>query len=272
MDIGSKIRKIRKENDLSQEQFAQRFHVTRQTVSNWENNKNYPDMGTLKQISDEFQISFDTLLKDDIEWMESIDQTKKKAIERKRVIIILIVLWCLASMFLFWYLSDAFKATKNGERINTSTNVRMLVNLPDSEPSRAITYTLEVDDDTERYQKKLNKLRKLVLGRIEGDIPAVFTNENSEVTLYFQDVIYQNVRPEKIISVKAELENVVSSDEYEKILNYSFENGKIRFHFAPDFVVYSKDEIDWYNCVIIVEYMMDSKKYNSITAFTVIEG
>ena len=52
---------------MSQEQFADLFHVTRQTVSNWENNRNYPDMFSLKQISDTFQVSFDMLLKDDLE-------------------------------------------------------------------------------------------------------------------------------------------------------------------------------------------------------------
>ena len=51
---------------MSQEQFADLFHVTRQTVSNWENNRNYPDMFSLKQISDTFQVSFDMLLKDDL--------------------------------------------------------------------------------------------------------------------------------------------------------------------------------------------------------------
>ena len=39
MEIGKQIQKIRKENNLSQEQFGKSFHVTRQTVSNWENKK-----------------------------------------------------------------------------------------------------------------------------------------------------------------------------------------------------------------------------------------
>ena len=35
---------------MSQEEFAQRYHVTRQTISNWENEKNYPDLETLVKI------------------------------------------------------------------------------------------------------------------------------------------------------------------------------------------------------------------------------
>ncbi len=96
MDIGSKIRQIRKENHMSQEQFAQEFHVTRQTVSNWENNKNYPDMETIRAISVKYQISFDTLLKDDIELLNEIDQTKKKAVIWKKKYMIALVVMILA--------------------------------------------------------------------------------------------------------------------------------------------------------------------------------
>ena len=52
MQLGQTIQKIRKENHLTQEEFAEIFHVTRQTVSNWENEKSYPDLLTLVAISD----------------------------------------------------------------------------------------------------------------------------------------------------------------------------------------------------------------------------
>ena len=53
MQLGQTIQKIRKENHLTQEEFAEIFHVTRQTVSNWENEKSYPDLLTkcLRRIS-----------------------------------------------------------------------------------------------------------------------------------------------------------------------------------------------------------------------------
>ena len=56
MNIGAKIIEIRKKGNMTQEDFAKIFHVTRQTVSNWENQKSYPDLQTLVQISDEFDI------------------------------------------------------------------------------------------------------------------------------------------------------------------------------------------------------------------------
>lgn len=51
MEVGKRIAKIRKENNLSQEKFAEKYYVTQQTVSHWENGKTYPDLMTLVQIS-----------------------------------------------------------------------------------------------------------------------------------------------------------------------------------------------------------------------------
>lgn len=65
MNLGNKIQKIRKDNKISQEAFAEVLNVTRQTVSNWENQKNYPDIETLILISDKYNISLDVLLKGD---------------------------------------------------------------------------------------------------------------------------------------------------------------------------------------------------------------
>ena len=44
MDIGKQIVNIRKAQQLTQEEFGSLFHVTRQTVSNWENRKSFPDL------------------------------------------------------------------------------------------------------------------------------------------------------------------------------------------------------------------------------------
>ena len=65
MNIGTQILKIRKEKGLTQEEFGKIFHVTRQTVSNWENEKSYPDLQILIDISNRFDISLDVLIKED---------------------------------------------------------------------------------------------------------------------------------------------------------------------------------------------------------------
>lgn len=71
MKLGQTIINIRKERKMTQEEFARIFHVTRQTVSNWENEKSYPDLETLVRISEEFQISLDAMLKEDVQMVKN---------------------------------------------------------------------------------------------------------------------------------------------------------------------------------------------------------
>lgn len=89
MDLGNKICKIRKDNNLTQEEFAEKYNVTRQTVSSWENCKSYPDLDTLVRISDDFSISLDVLLKEDKKVIKDIDKNVKNNKRNKKVIIVL---------------------------------------------------------------------------------------------------------------------------------------------------------------------------------------
>ena len=92
MNLGNKILKIRKDNKMSQEQFAEILNVTRQTVSNWENGKNYPDIETLIKISDKFNVSLDILLKGDKEMIKDINKKIKNNKVLKIIIAVLIVI------------------------------------------------------------------------------------------------------------------------------------------------------------------------------------
>ena len=76
MNIGEKIIEIRKERKMTQEDFAKIFHVTRQTVSNWEHEKSYPDLQMLIDISNQFEISLDTLIKEDSKMVKTIDKER----------------------------------------------------------------------------------------------------------------------------------------------------------------------------------------------------
>lgn len=62
MEFGDKIKELRTKNQLTQEKFAIRLNVTRQAVSNWENNRNLPDLELLILISTIFHISLDELI------------------------------------------------------------------------------------------------------------------------------------------------------------------------------------------------------------------
>ncbi len=61
-DIGKNIKKLRMQKDIIQEQLAERLHVTRQAVSNWENGKTQPDVETLSMLAECFEISVEELI------------------------------------------------------------------------------------------------------------------------------------------------------------------------------------------------------------------
>lgn len=65
MNLPNKIIKLRKENDWSQEDFAERLNVSRQAISRWENGTALPDAQNILQISELFHVSTDYLLNDD---------------------------------------------------------------------------------------------------------------------------------------------------------------------------------------------------------------
>ena len=62
MNFGEQIKKIRLENNLTQEQLAAMLHVSRQTISSWENNRNLPDLEMVVEISKQFHLSLDQLI------------------------------------------------------------------------------------------------------------------------------------------------------------------------------------------------------------------
>lgn len=63
MELSKQIKKYRTEANLSQEELADKIYVSRQTISNWENGKNYPDIKSLVLMSEVFQVSLDNLVK-----------------------------------------------------------------------------------------------------------------------------------------------------------------------------------------------------------------
>ena len=98
MKLGQTILDIRKERKMTQEEFAQIFHVTRQTVSNWEKEKNYPDLETLIFMSDEFNISLDVMLKEDKKMVKKLNKeiTFSKRFKKNAILILVCIVAALA--------------------------------------------------------------------------------------------------------------------------------------------------------------------------------
>ena len=87
MELGKQIKKYRAAAKLSQEELAEKVFVSRQTVSNWENDKNYPDVKSLVLMSEVFQVSLDDLVKGDLEKMKTeIDAQEYAAFQKDSAI------------------------------------------------------------------------------------------------------------------------------------------------------------------------------------------
>lgn len=76
MNFSENIKKLRKENNLSQEELAEKLNVSRQSVSKWESNSAYPEMDKIIQISNMFNVGIDELLNKDIREVQEEKQVK----------------------------------------------------------------------------------------------------------------------------------------------------------------------------------------------------
>ncbi len=106
MELGKQIKKYRQEVQLSQEELADRVYVSRQTISNWENDKSYPDVNSLVLLSEIFQISLDNLIKGDIEVMKDVIQ-KEEIVKMNRygkIYTIMLIVTAISVVPLFMWL------------------------------------------------------------------------------------------------------------------------------------------------------------------------
>ena len=136
MQLGQMIAKIRKEQGMTQETFAKKFDVTRQTVSNWENEKSYPDLHTLIKISDEFNLSLDVLLKGDTTMVKDIDKKIKKQPFYIGIIIGLVII--VVALFSFIYVNDKSLSDTTKDYADLMLNSAVSIEIHDSQSDKLI--------------------------------------------------------------------------------------------------------------------------------------
>ncbi|MCF6515592.1 helix-turn-helix domain-containing protein [Lactobacillus sp. S2-2] len=104
MILAEQLKNKREEKGLSQNELANRLHLTRQTISRWETGKTVPNLDTLVQLSDELNISLDQLLRDDdLETVTHISRDVKKK-KWYKIILLLIIIIAL----IFWVMMGVF--------------------------------------------------------------------------------------------------------------------------------------------------------------------
>lgn len=91
MEIGRKLKDARLHSSLTQENVAEEIHVSRQTISNWENEKFYPDIISIIKLSNLYSISLDELLKGDNKMIEHLAESTNIVNSNKKLISVIIM-------------------------------------------------------------------------------------------------------------------------------------------------------------------------------------
>lgn len=91
MKIGDKLKEARLRKNMTQEEVAEKIFVSRQSISNWENNKTYPDIGNVIALSDLYEISLDKLLKGSDSFMKHLEESTDIVKSNKKLMAIVIL-------------------------------------------------------------------------------------------------------------------------------------------------------------------------------------
>ena len=115
MEYNEKLKELRVKNNMSQEQLAEQLHVTRQTVSKWEQGINQPDIYTLKQYSTIFNVSLDELIGE-----STITNTREQRYKRTNKVLfltstLLFVFSVISILVMLRFLQDIIPAHYNSQ-------------------------------------------------------------------------------------------------------------------------------------------------------------
>lgn len=105
MQLGAQLKSARQKLGVTQEIVAVELHVSRQTISSWENERSYPDIASLIALSDYYQLSLDELLKEDNGMADDLARKERALKEAQRiwlmsyVVNLLLLLLLLADRF-----------------------------------------------------------------------------------------------------------------------------------------------------------------------------
>lgn len=117
MEIGKKLKNARIDSGFTQESVAEKINVSRQTISNWENEKSYPDIISVIKLSDLYSISLDHLLKEDTKMIEHLEESTNVVKSNKTLIyavlanILLIIIFVVLNLFIaknYYFLIGVF--------------------------------------------------------------------------------------------------------------------------------------------------------------------
>lgn len=88
MELATHIKEHRARLGMSQEELAEAIFVSRQTISNWETDRTYPDVQSLLLLSNLFDVSVDSLIKGDVEEMKAMLSAEAQKLNKLSLVMV----------------------------------------------------------------------------------------------------------------------------------------------------------------------------------------
>ena len=286
---GKNIAKLRGNMKISQRKLADKMQlvgidIDKNAIQRIECGKRFVTDIEIIAFSKVFDVTFDELIKGDPAFVRETDENKRRMAKNKRWIWILLIVILLMASGMAWFLTHVGVGTDDGERIQSETSVKMVVNLPGQNPSRAITRTyIAAKFDALSAFEQMEKLAETT-GNVEGDIPCTRIDKRgkSEICLVFQDRDYNDINPEVkdvTIFTSPGLPPEIT-ERTDKEFDYQYVDGQLRLY-ATDFLEeqeltfgkYTGDEGDITYvmvCYFLVRYVYEGEAYVSMTAVDVL--
>lgn len=192
MDIGKKIKKYREQSNISQDELALKVFVSRQTISNWETNKSYPDIKSLAMLSNIFKVSLDDFIKEDIKEMKrKVDSSQIKKFNVLNLVFFFEMLIMIISAYplfkidgyigvIIWFVIFIITLITSviAERFKKSNNVQTYKEIISFLENKNLTYEEEQQELGKRvYQKIVFAIGAAVIALIICLI-TIFITEN----------------------------------------------------------------------------------------------
>lgn len=176
--IGDRIYSLRRKLGLSQEEFANRIGVTRQVVSKWEMNQVIPLTDKLEKISEEFNISYDEILRD-------MDSKKKNNIIKYILVFLGIIIIEIVIIIIYTYMLD--KKDMEYKCVGTRTYYVDRVYDSDDDNYKYVTF---IDRDN---QVNNIKVRKIVVNNIEVGNRYEFVYRSNDMDTSIDEIINDKI-------------------------------------------------------------------------------
>lgn len=176
--IANFIKEIRKKNNQTQKEFANKYNVSFQAVSKWENGKNMPDIYLLKQICKDNNISIDKILNDN----KDGDNNDKKNNKYKKLLIIVFI-------FIIIYLSIVIFNTNNKsdfefKKISTNCSTFEITGSAAYNKNKSSIYISNIEFCGENENVKYKEVEYTLFESYEGtNVKISSGNKEKDITL-----------------------------------------------------------------------------------------